>query len=127
LTEFGRYDNNGWTSEVIGSHGDWVRDVAWAPNVAVGTDTIASCGQVTSIVASLLMNQDKAVKFFSFNADKKSWDCLEMGLETPVYRLSWSVAGNVVAASEGSGRVTLFKQHLDGSWRAVDAFHDVAQ
>jgi protein transport protein SEC13 len=37
---------SGWESEaVLSSHTDWVRDVAWAPNLGLPYSTIASAGQ----------------------------------------------------------------------------------
>ena len=32
--------------EKLEAHSDWVRDVAWAPNVGLPVSTIASCSQV---------------------------------------------------------------------------------
>jgi WD40 repeat protein len=36
--------------EKLESHSDWVRDVAWAPNIGLPTSKIASCSQVIVIV-----------------------------------------------------------------------------
>ncbi|CAE8695002.1 unnamed protein product, partial [Polarella glacialis] len=33
-----------------GEHGDWIRDVAWRPNVGMPTNTVASCSEDGSIV-----------------------------------------------------------------------------
>jgi len=33
--------------EKLEAHSDWVRDVAWAPNVGIPVSTIATCSQVT--------------------------------------------------------------------------------
>lgn len=37
----------GWQQEggALAGHTDWVRDVAWAPNLGLPMSTIASCGQ----------------------------------------------------------------------------------
>ena len=32
--------------EKLEAHSDWVRDVAWAPNVGLPVSTIATCSQV---------------------------------------------------------------------------------
>ena len=34
----------------------------------------------------------------------------------PVWRVSWSVTGNVLAVSTGDSVVTLWKESLDGNW-----------
>ena len=33
--------------EKLEAHSDWVRDVAWAPNIGLPTSKIASCSQVS--------------------------------------------------------------------------------
>ena len=39
----------------------------------------------------------------------------------PVWRVSWSLSGNVLAATDGSGAVSLWKEEADGAWvRAAD-------
>lgn len=39
-------------------HTDWVRDVAWAPNMGLPLNTIASAGQVSSTTEYLAMDDD---------------------------------------------------------------------
>jgi hypothetical protein len=34
-----------------------------------------------------------------------------------VWRVSWSVMGNILAVSQGDNRVSLWKEALDGSWK----------
>ncbi len=36
-----------------------------------------------------------------------------------VWRVSWSLAGNVLAVSCGDGKVTLWKENLKGGWECV--------
>ena len=39
----------------------------------------------------------------------------------PVWRVSWSLSGNVLAATDGTGSVSLWKEEADGAWvRAAD-------
>lgn len=41
-----RFGDMGWQEEEpLGGHTDWVRDVAWAPNLGLPKNTIASAGQ----------------------------------------------------------------------------------
>jgi protein transport protein SEC13 len=46
--------------------------------------------------------------------------------EDPVWRVSWSVTGNILAVSSGDSNVTLWKETLDGSWSQVSQVEDVA-
>lgn len=36
-----------------------------------------------------------------------------------VWRVSWSLAGNILAVSCGDGKVTLWKENLKGTWDCV--------
>jgi protein transport protein SEC13 len=36
-----------------------------------------------------------------------------------VWRVSWSLAGNILAVSCGDGKVTLWKENLRGVWECV--------
>lgn len=38
---------------------------------------------------------------------------------TTVWRVSWSITGNVLAVSCADNKVTLWKQALDGNWQNV--------
>ena len=38
---------------------------------------------------------------------------------TPVWKLSWSVAGNILAVSDANNAVSLWKETLDGVWQQV--------
>ena len=37
-----------------------------------------------------------------------------------VWRVSWALAGNVLAVSCGDGKVTLWKENLKGVWECVN-------
>ena len=37
----------------------------------------------------------------------------------PVWRVSWSVSGNILSVADGSGTVTLWKEAADGTWQQV--------
>lgn len=75
---------------VLEGHTDWVRDVAWAPSVGVGRGYLASAGQ------------DKTVFLWTQDSPQGAWN--RSALPTfadVVWRVSWSVAGNVLAVSSG--------------------------
>ncbi|GAA5850257.1 hypothetical protein JCM8547_001063 [Rhodosporidiobolus lusitaniae] len=110
-------------------HQDWVRDVAWAPSVGVGKAYLASAGQ------------DKTVYIWTQSDSRGAWSrvALEPTSQQPaaatggaappaaeagkfadaVWRVSWSVAGNVLAVSSGDGKVTLWKENIKGKWEEV--------
>lgn len=88
-------------------HTDWVRDVAWAPNLGLPKNTIASAGQ------------DGRAVVWTERADG-GWDSHALHeFGGPVWRVSWSVSGNILSAADGSGAVTLWKEAADGTWQQV--------
>lgn len=96
------------TKSLPKSHCDWVRDVAWAPNIGLPVSTIASC------------SQDRQVIIWTSDGESGEWSQRELPKFTaPVWRVSWSVTGNILAVSSGDNRVTLWKDLGDGDWRLV--------
>jgi protein transport protein SEC13 len=91
---------------VLRGHTDWVRDVAWAPNLGMPRNTIASCGQ------------DGRVLVWTQGEPGGPWaHALLADLKGPVWRVSWSVFGNVLAVADGTAAVTLWKEGPgDGQW-----------
>ncbi|THH05869.1 hypothetical protein EW146_g9785 [Bondarzewia mesenterica] len=113
-----------WTEEdVLEGHADWVRDVAWAPNIGLPRSYIATA------------SQDKTVLIWTKDSPTAPW--VKTALDptsispsgTPptapgkfpdvVWRVSWSLAGNILAVSCGDGKVTLWKENLKGGWECI--------
>lgn len=116
-----REDNQTWVEEeVLKGHVDWVRDVAWAPNIGLPRSYIATA------------SQDRTVIIWSKNTPNAPWtqtflnpvpaDGAAAGdnkFPDVVWRVSWSLAGNILAVSCGDGKVTLWKENLKGVWECV--------
>ena len=48
------------------------------------------------------------------------WDRkLVHDFKVPVWRVSWSTTGNILAVSDGNNAVTLWKESMDGFWQQV--------
>lgn len=104
----------GAAPEILAHHTDWVRDVAWAPTLGLTPPTIASC------------SQDGHVYMWTFTQGK--WNPQEMhDFRCPVWRVSWSVSGNILAVSCSDNKVTLWKESLDGKWYCISDVDDGAQ
>jgi len=92
-------------------HTDWVRDVAWSPTLLSKT-YIASA------------SQDKSVKIWTSTnpGDVSSWQLAttlrDFG-DAVLWRVSWSLSGNVLAVSGSDGKVSLWKENLKGVWECV--------
>ncbi|KAJ8610038.1 hypothetical protein MRB53_038765 [Persea americana] len=104
---------NGYTCAVtLPGHGDWVRDVAWSPS-ALGKTYVASA------------SQDKSVRVWTLPVgaavgDEAAWKCKVLSFDVVVWRVSWSLSGNVLAVSGGDNKVTLWRERTkDGEWVLV--------
>lgn len=94
-------------------HTDWVRDVAWAPSLLPNQNMVASC------------SEDRTVLIWKQTAPNQEWKpTLLHQFEAPVWRVSWSVTGHLLAVSSGDSDVTLWKQGLDGRWKQMSSVDD---
>ena len=112
LAKIWRFDPSaGWKEEhQLRAHGDWVRDVCWSVNMGLPMNTIASCGQ------------DNKVFIWTQNEPGGEWNkTLLNDFGAPVWRLSWSVMGNVLAVSDANNMVTVWKESVDGRWNRISA------
>ncbi|RSH91378.1 GTPase-activating protein S13 [Saitozyma podzolica] len=106
--------------EVIRGHEDWVRDVAWAPNIGLPGMYIASA------------SQDKTVLIHTRPSPTSPWTSTQLLPSAPdskdphfpdaVWRVSWSLAGNILAVSCGDGKVSLWKEGVGRGWECVSDF-----
>ncbi|KAL8799367.1 MAG: hypothetical protein Q9182_005939 [Xanthomendoza sp. 2 TL-2023] len=88
-------------------HTDWIRDIAWSPTVLQ-----------KSYIASA--SQDKTVRIWTSDpAHPNEWHYTVLNFEAVVWRVSWSLTGNVLAVSGGDNKVSLWKENLKGEWECV--------
>lgn len=51
-----------------------------------------------------------------------SWEAaLIHDFGAPVWRVSWSISGNILAISDSKNNVTLWKEAIDGEWQQIAA------
>lgn len=93
---------------LLAGHSDWVRDVAWAPSSGMPVNVLASGGQ------------DGKVFIWRQAAEGGEWTKAPLPtFPAPVWRVSWSVTGNLLAVSCGDNSATLWKETLTGEWEQV--------
>ncbi|EDO39456.1 predicted protein [Nematostella vectensis] len=110
LVKIWRETGGQWVEEQkLEAHSDWVRDVAWAPNVGLPTSTIASCSQDCRVI--IWSRNEEEGEGWSSKVLKKFNDV--------VWHVSWSVTGNILAVSGGDNKVSLWKESLEGQWVCV--------
>lgn len=93
--------------QTLEGHSDWVRDVAWSPSI-LSKSYIASA------------SQDKTVRIWTSDASAPGqWSSTVLEFDTVLWRVSWSLSGNILAVSGGDNKVTLWKENLKGQWEKV--------
>lgn len=114
-----REDQQAWVEEeVLEGHTDWVRDVAWAPNIGLPRSYIATASQDRTVI---IWTKDTPTSPWTKTLLKPAAISGSDGNKFPdvVWRVSWSLAGNILAVSCGDGKVTLWKERLKGGWECV--------
>lgn len=100
----GTYRQDG---EPLAGHTDWVRDVAWSPTV-LHKSYVASAGQ------------DRTVRIWTnTGGEGGAWQAKVIPFDSVVWRVSWSLSGNVLAVSGADNKVTLWKETLRGEWDLI--------
>jgi len=117
---FNEQEKKWMEEEVISGHSDWVRDVSWAPNIGLPGMYIASA------------SQDRTVLIHTRPSPSEPWSSTPLLPSAPnskdphfpdaVWRVSWSLAGNILAVSCGDGKVSLWKEGVGRGWECVSDF-----
>jgi len=120
-----RDETTGWTQDTatdagseddaVAQHTDWVRDVAWAPSLLPNQNMVASC------------SEDRTVLIWKQSGPGEAWKPTVLHrFDAPVWRVSWSVTGHLLAVSSGDSDVTLWKAGLDAKWTQMSSVEDGA-
>ncbi|BFZ57646.1 GTPase-activating protein S13 [Savitreella phatthalungensis] len=117
LAKIWRYDDatSAWVEDrTLEGHTDWVRDVAWAPNIGLPKQYIATGGQDRHVYIWTRLATD---------AENAPWKRTHLRNDkTPfpdvVWRVSWSESGNLLAVSCGDGKIYVYKEEATG-WTEV--------
>lgn len=106
---------NRWTltQDALLGHEDWVRDVAWAPNVGIPANIIASG------------SDDQTVRVWSQDEVDGDWKMHVIHtFRAPVYRISWSLTGTVLSVAAGDDEVTFWKQISEQEWVQLSSVNE---
>ena len=96
------------------THGDWVRDVAWAPSLGLTSSCFASC------------SEDKTVRIWAEDAAGTWRVAKSIAFPQRPWRVSWSLMGDVLAVAQGDNTVSLWHQQADGQWQTVSTLGGTA-
>lgn len=94
-------------------HTDAVRDVAWSPSV-LSKSYIASASQDKSVI---IWTQEGEGEWTSKQLTSEKFPDV-------VWRVSWSLSGNILAVSGGDNKVTLWKENLKGEWESAGSIDE---
>jgi len=91
------------------AHKDWVRDVAWCPNMGLPSNMVASCSQDGTVAVW----EEKAPGQWGHTVlrmnNQDNFGC-------PTWSVSWSVTGTILSVTDDERRVTLWTQGTDRVW-----------
>ncbi|XP_063216387.1 protein SEC13 homolog [Bacillus rossius redtenbacheri] len=108
LAKVWREEGDRWVEAAkLELHSDWVRDVAWAPNVGLPRDTIATC------------SQDRRVAVWTSESGGEWTASVLHAFDDVVWSVSWSLTGSILAVSGGDNKVSLWKENSEGQWACI--------
>ena len=94
-----------WVSKEVGSHDEWVRDVAWSSdNLGITYDRIVSGGE------------DNKVKIWKKAGVDANWELeSEIDRQAPVWRVEFNSMGNLLSVCSGDNSTSLYKEKVVGT------------
>lgn len=104
-------EQNNWViEEVLEGHTDWVRDVDWAPNIGLPKSYIASASQDKTVIIWVKEGNTPWKKIY----------LTEKPFQDVVWRVSWSLLGNILSVSCGDNHIYLYKETLKGTFKQIN-------
>lgn len=90
-------------------HGNFVRDVAWRPNMGIPSNTVASCDEDgTVVIWTQAMLDQPWTRQFRLKLDAAAW------------QLSWAVTGSILAVSTSANGCYLLSETREGEWQCEE-------
>ena len=77
-----------------------------------------STGQPTGQPTTTIGNQTGR------GSDHEEWISTTLSFDAVVWRVSWSLSGNILAVSGGDNKVSLWKENLKGIWECVQTIDE---
>ena len=54
-----------------------------------------------------------------WTSDGGPWESQQLEFDCVLWRVSWSLSGNILAVSGGDDKVSLWKENLKGQWEKI--------
>ena len=149
ISVFTARSDGAWdTTKIDQAHPVGVTSVSWAPSMAPGALVGSGLlDPVQKLVSGGCDNTVKVWKLYNGNWKMDCFPALQMhtdwvrdgtvviwtvakegdqsegkvlqDFKTPVWRVSWSLTGNLLAVADGNNNATLWKEAVDGEWQQV--------
>ena len=99
----------------IGSHNDWVRDVAWCANIGLMHEMVASCSEDGTCKVWVSESSSKGQAWTERQVIRFD-SAADGGATVPLWKVSWSQVGNMLAISGGDNQVRIMSENTNGDW-----------
>lgn len=111
-----REENGQWVfDQKLQGHTDWVREVAWSPNIIHNKTNIASCSQSGKVIIWSCDLSDTTNGALSIWKSKVLHE-----FNTVAWHVSWSLTSNMLAVSTGDNKVTIWKEDHLGKYECIN-------
>ena len=84
---------------------DLVRSVDWAKNIGLQSNMIAAC------------SEDGLLAFYKSENGRDFEEEESINLQVPLWKVSWSPVGHMLAVSTGENKVIIYKKDHAGKWK----------
>lgn len=106
IWEFREGNEHKPSEQLVGSHDDWVRDVSWCDSIGLSQNMIATC------------SEDRTCKVWKFDG-KAQWVERKISFQVPLWKVSWSQIGNLLAISGADNKVHVMSEEPNGEWKEI--------
>ena len=120
IWQFSDEHNRYVEADQLSGHSDWARDVAIAPSLGLPRTYLASGSQDRTVLVWTQAGLDAPWNKTALQPSPGAADPTKF--PDTVWRVSWSVSGNVLAVSCGDGKVSLWKENLKGNWECISEY-----
>lgn len=138
IWRFDRYSDTWIEEDNLEAHEDWIKDVAWAPNIGLPEEQIATCSTDHKVIiwsrnhldtnSSEKNSGGKSSEATLENLNelaRKTWKPTVLPpFDEVISHVSWSLTGGILACSGGVDHISLWKQDLSGCWQRINDVND---
>lgn len=122
IWQFNKEQSRWEVIDTLQGHTDWIRDVTYSPNIGLPRSYLASASQDRTVIVWTKDGDSSWTKTVLTPTGSLAAGAVlddSNKFKDTVWRVSFSLSGNVLAVSCGDGQVYLFKEGIKGGWECV--------